>query len=140
MEAFDHALSTNGVVAGKDGAAVFDSSNDGLDDPASEPEWSRILPFFKEGVGDKVAKSEGLHGFVLLESVEVDLLFHKGGEGLDVGAEPAEPHDDVVLHLEDTLEIVGKSEHLLTETTIGSDSDAVFAHHADQGASVVLKN
>ena len=98
------------------------------------------IPFFEEGVGDEVAEGEGLHGLILLERVEVDLLLHECGESLDVGAEPAEAHDDVVLHLKHPLEIVGEGEHLFTETTVRSDSHAVLAHHAHQRASVVLKN
>ncbi len=45
-----------------------------------------ILPFLKEGVCDEIAEGERLHWFVLLESIKVDLLFHMGGEGLDICA------------------------------------------------------
>jgi len=34
--------------------------------------------FQRERVGDKVTKGGGLHGFVLLESVQINLLFHEG--------------------------------------------------------------
>ena len=100
----------------------------------------RGVPSLEEGVGDHVAEGFGFHGLVLLEGVEIDLLFHPGGEGLDIGAQSAESHNDVVLHFEDPLEIVGEGEHLLSESSICGDPDAVFADHADDGASIVFKD
>jgi len=68
------------------------------------------------------------------------LLFHATAEGLYVGTESAESHDDVVLHFEDSLEIIGQGEHLFTEPSICRDTYAVLADHADDGSSVVLKD
>jgi hypothetical protein len=98
------------------------------------------VPPFEEGVSYEVAEGLRLHGFVLFESVEVDLLLHAAAEGLDVGAQAGKAHDDVVLHLEDSLEIVGEGQHLLAEPPVSSDPHAVLAHHAHDRSSVVLKN
>lgn len=98
------------------------------------------VPFFEEGICDEITECEWLHWLVLLKSVKVDLLLHVRGEGLDVSSEATQSHNDVVLHLEDSLEIVSKGEHLLTESSIGCDPHAVLSHHAHKGASIVLKN
>lgn len=97
------------------------------------------VPSFEEGVSDEVTESLGLHGFILFESVEVDLLFHSAAEGLDIGAESAESHDDIILHFEDSLEIVGEGQHLLTEPSVRGYSNTIFSDHSDDGTSIVLE-
>lgn len=67
-------------------------------------------------------------------------MLHEGREGLDVGAEAAEAHDQVVLVLEDALEVVGDGEELLAESSIAGDTDAVFSDHTDKSATVVFVN
>ena len=100
----------------------------------------RGVPSLEEGVGDHVAECFSFHGFVLLEGVKIDLLFHSGGEGLDIGAQPAESHNDVVLHFEDSLEIVGEGEHLLSKSSICSNTDAIFTNHTYDATSIVFKD
>ena len=65
-------------------------------------------------------------------------MFHECGEGLDVGAEAAEAHDQVVLVLEDALEVVGDGEELFAESSVAGDADAVFSDHTYKSASVVF--
>ena len=100
----------------------------------------RGVPSLEEGVGDHVAEGFGFHGFVLLEGVEIDLLFHPSWEGLDIGAQPAESHNDVVLHFEDPLEIIGESHHLLSKSSICGNADAIFTDHAYDATSIVFKD
>ena len=65
-------------------------------------------------------------------------MLHQRREGLDVGAEAAEAHDQVVLVLEDALEVVGDGEELLAESSVAGDADAVFTDHTYKSSSVVF--
>ena len=94
--------------------------------------FKSVLPLFEEGVGHKVGESFSLHGLILFQRVEVNFLLHQGREGLHIGAEAAQTHDDVVLHFEDSLEVVGESEHLLAESTVGGNAHTILADHAYQ--------
>ena len=67
------------------------------------------------------------------------MLLHATAEGLNIGPETAETHDDVVLHFEDSLEIVGESEHLLAEPSVSSYSHAVLSDHSHDCATIVLE-
>ena len=68
------------------------------------------------------------------------MLFHATTECLNVSAESTETHDDVILHFEDSLEIISKGEHLFAEPSISCDADTVLANHSDYSASVVFKD
>lgn len=96
------------------------------------------VPLLEQGVGHQIAEGDWLHGLVLLQGVQVDLLFHQGRECLHVGAQPTQSHYDIVLHLEHSLEVIGQGQQLFTESTVAGNPHAVLAHHAHKGASIVF--
>lgn len=44
-----------------------------------------MLPLLKKWVSNQIAEGVGLHGLILLESVQIDLLFHECWKSLNVG-------------------------------------------------------
>lgn len=96
------------------------------------------VPFFKERVGNQVTESDGLHGLIFFEGVEINLLFHLRRECLDISAESPQSHYDIILHFEDSLKIIRDRLHLFAESPIASDANAIFPNHSHQSSSIVL--
>lgn len=57
-----------------------------------------------------------------------------------IGGQARQSHEQLLLHLKDSLKIAADSDLLHTETRIRADGDAILAGHRNDAGAVVFHN